>query len=213
MLRATIFILTCFLSPTLAWANACEDAGHAAEQAAGLPAGLLVAIGRVESGVRGRDGRLSPWPWSVNAAGRGHTLASASEAVALVKMLQAQGIKSIDVGCFQVDLGYHPAAFASLNEAFDPSVNAQAAAAFLSSLRTNTDLERAIGRYHSGDPVRGVPYMRQVMATWRGSGVTGPLVLQAATSIRVFVPGSTLAAWCGPHARLPLIIVPMRSRF
>ena len=36
-------------------------------------------------------------------------------------------MKVIDVGCFQVDLFYHPYAFTSLEEAFDPDANARAA--------------------------------------------------------------------------------------
>ena len=42
------------------------------------------------------------------------------QAVAAVQALQARGVRSIDVGCLQVNLMYHPIAFASLDDAFDP---------------------------------------------------------------------------------------------
>ena len=127
--------------------NECESAASAAEQAEGVPADLLTAIGRVESGRRGSDGRVAPWPWSVNAAGQGYYLNSLAEAVTLVRSLQDRGIHSIDVGCFQVNLLFHPDAFGSLEEGFDPSANARAAAAFLHQLRgVAQGWEDAVGR-------------------------------------------------------------------
>lgn len=212
MLRA--LLLSALLAlPSLSCANECEDAAHAAERAAGLPADLLVAIGRVESGRRGADGRVAPWPWSVNAAGEGHYLASAAEAVALVQALHARGIQSVDVGCFQVNLLYHADAFATLADAFDPAANARAAAAFLATLQAAAGLEGAIGNYHSADPARGIPYMHQVMASWHG----GPALLaaplsQVAALVRVFVPGGLAAPVVRGAGRLPLVIGPSGSR-
>ena len=214
-MRTAILLLLALLAPAAGWANECEDAAHIAERAAGLPADILVAIGRVESGRRGGDGRVAPWPWSVNAAGEGHYLTSANEAVALVRTLRSRGIQSIDVGCFQVNLGFHPQSFTSLEDAFDPASNARAAAAFLVDLRGATvRLEDAVGRYHSADPARGVPYARQVMASWLGgAAMAAPPVSQVAALVRVFVPGGSMA---GPvrtfGGRLPVVFVPSGSR-
>ena len=213
--RRLCLLFALLLAPVPAVGNACEDAGYAAEQASGLPAGLLVAVGRVETGRRGADGRVAPWPWSVNAAGEGHYLASAAEAVALVRALRARGVQSIDVGCFQVNLLYHAAAFASLEDAFDPAGNARAAAAFLNSLRVAAaGLEDAVARYHSADPARGLPYMRQVMASWRGGpAMVAPPVSQVAALVRVFQPGGeALPLMIGAGPRLPVVIVPGRPR-
>ena len=41
---------------------------------------------------------------------------------------RAQGARSIDVGCMQVNLLHHADAFASLEQAFDPVANARYAA-------------------------------------------------------------------------------------
>jgi hypothetical protein len=49
--------------------------------------------------------------------------------VAWTAARQAAGSQSIDVGCFQVNLYYHPTAFVSLAEGFDPAANARYAAA------------------------------------------------------------------------------------
>ena len=47
-----------------------------------------------------------------------------------------QLVQMIDVGCFQVDLYYHPLAFSSLEAAFDPEANAHAAARILTRSRS-----------------------------------------------------------------------------
>src|SRR4029077_17539047 len=109
--------------------NVCERAGVAVEQASGLPPGLLLAIGRIESGRwdSGR-GRVTAWPWTINAAGKGQWFGTKDKAIETVRDLSEAGTRSIDVGCFQISLLYHPAAFASLEQAFDPDANARYAA-------------------------------------------------------------------------------------
>ncbi len=213
-MKWAILLLAFYLHAGAARANECESAGAAGEQAMGLPADLLVAVGRVESGRRGADGRVAPWPWSVNAAGEGHYLASAAEAVALVQSLQARGVRSIDVGCFQVNLLFHPDAFATLAAAFDPAANALAAARFLHALHDATqDWDAAVGRYHSADPGLGIPYMRQVLASWRGGpAMPSPILSQVAALVRVIVPQAyaraEAAALPGLVRGLPVVIVP-----
>ena len=148
--------------------NACEQAGIAAEQAAGLPSGLLLAIGQVESGRwDAARGRVTARPWTINAAGKGQWFDTKDSAIETVRGLSEAGTRSIDVGCFQINLLYHPAAFASLEQAFDPDANARYAARFLLSLfgRTGT-WEAATEAYHSADPVSGFTYRRQVFSAW-----------------------------------------------
>jgi hypothetical protein len=87
--------------------------------------------------------------------------------VAAVRDLQAHGVRSIDVGCMQVNLFYHPDAFASLNEAFDPFANAAYAARFLVELHERTgSWDTATAWYHSATPDLGEDYRRKVMAAW-----------------------------------------------
>ena len=215
MLRAMAFLLlVCLLSPEAARGASCEDAAIMAEEAAGLPAGLLAAIGRVESGRRGPDGRMTPWPWSVNAAGEGHYLATADAAIALVASLRARGITSIDVGCFQVNLLFHADAFASLADAFEPAANARAAAGFLRTLlAASSGLWDAVGRYHSGNPARGLPYAQQVIASWQGGAAMAVApVSQVASLARVFAPGTTAFTPTRDVTRLPALFVPARSQ-
>ena len=92
-------------------------------------------------------------------------------AIAAVQALQAAGIRSIDVGCMQVNLFYHPTAFASLDEAFDPLANARYAARFLAVLyRREGTWPAAAAAYHSQTPALGAAYAQRVMAAWPGAG-------------------------------------------
>jgi hypothetical protein len=149
----------------------CEQAGRAAEQSYGLPPGLLLAIGRVESGRWDAQlRRVIPWPWSIDANGQGRLYNTDRDAITAVRTLQASGSASIDIGCFQVNLWYHPDAFSSLEQAFDPQANAQYAARFLSSLRARFgNWQDAVAAYHSATPDLGLPYRQRVFATWTGN--------------------------------------------
>jgi hypothetical protein len=145
----------------------CRLAIGAAERAAGIPHQLMAAIGRVESGRREPDGSVDPWPWSINAEGEDHVFDTKAEAIAAVRGLQAQGMRSIDVGCMQVNLLHHPDAFASLEQAFDPVANASYAARFLVQLHDETGTwPNATAWYHSATPELGADYERRVMAVW-----------------------------------------------
>lgn len=142
--------------------TACLAAIAGTENSAAMPPNLLRAIARVESG---RPGVAPAWPWTVNADGKGYYLDSKAEAIALVQALRGQNIRSIDVGCMQINLVHHPDAFSSLEDAFDPERNVRYAAQFLRWLRAETgDWDSAVARYHSGDPVRGADYRRRVAA-------------------------------------------------
>jgi hypothetical protein len=146
----------------------CRAAIALAERAAGIPAQLLAAIGRVESGRRDpASGSFAPWPWSVNAEGQGFFYDTKAEAVAAVRRMRADGMRSIDVGCLQVNLMHHPDAFASLEAAFDPVQNAAYAAKFLNDLYAQTSSwPKAAALYHSANPELGEPYQRKVLAAW-----------------------------------------------
>jgi hypothetical protein len=148
----------------------CRTAIAVAERAANLPPQLLAAIGRVESGRRDpRSDTFHPWPWAVNAEGQGTFYDTKAEAMAAVAVatLQARGVRSVDVGCAQVNLMHHPDAFASLEQAFDPERNTAYAATLLNQLHTQSgDWRKAAALYHSATPELGADYQRKVLAAW-----------------------------------------------
>ena len=143
----------------------CRQAIAMVERSTGMPAFLMSAIARVESGRPDGQGGVHPWPWTINVEGAGYTYDSKAEAIAAVRAFQAKGARSIDVGCMQVNLMYHPRAFASLDEGFDPAANAAYAARYLRDLYAQTkDWVKATALYHSATPELGEAYRRRVFA-------------------------------------------------
>ena len=158
------------LEPVLADpATLCETAATTAEFVGRLPPRLLGAISLTETGhADPATGRIRPWPWTINAEGQGQFFDTRDQAVAAVKALQARGVVSIDVGCLQVNLMYHPDAFRSLEDAFDPLANATYATRFLNALYLEGhDWIHAIAAYHSETPELGDAYRVLVMARWQ----------------------------------------------
>ena len=147
--------------------KACRQAIATAEKASHVPDRLMQAIGLVESGRPNGHGGVDPWPWSINVEGQGHVYPTRAAAIAAVLGFEAQGIRSIDMGCMQVNLLHHPHAFATLEQAFDPGANAAYAGKFLASLFAATgSWAAATADYHSQTPALGAPYAREVMAIW-----------------------------------------------
>ncbi len=181
--------------------RACDVAGAAAERRYDVPAGLLSAIGRVESGRRDPlTGRVAPWPWTINAEGRGHLFDSRSDALSATQALQRAGVSSIDVGCFQVNLMHHPSAFPTLEDGFEAATNADYAARFLVSLQVKYgSWEAAVGAYHSADPERGNPYRDRVLAGWSRDGLPAASLLPPAPVVpKAFVV--KVVTWSPPPA-------------
>ena len=146
----------------------CRAAILQAERVTHVPDRLLDAIGMVESGRRDPvSGAVYAWPWTINAEGVGHFYESKAEAVAAAEAFQARGIRSMDVGCTQVNILYHADAFTSLDQAFDPVANAAYAARFLQQLFAQTNAwPLAAAAYHSFTPDLGADYARKVLAAW-----------------------------------------------
>jgi hypothetical protein len=198
---------------------ACGRAVTQAERDWQIPTGLLAAIGAVESGRRTSTGTFPViWPWTITAEGSGFYLPSKAAAVGMARTLQLRGVRVIDVGCFQVDLFYHPNAFANLEEAFDPDANARAAARILSLGRLNsTGWDAAIAAYHSASPQVGAVYLQRVHALWpwtRGHPSWGQpdalaayavLLSPQARLVRVVTPADPVSA---QSVALPRVISP-----
>lgn len=138
------------------------------ERLNGIPSHLLAAISATESGRYNKQVKMVlPWPWTINAEGKGHYFNSKAEAIRKVREYQAQGVKSIDIGCMQVNLKHHPDAFASLEQAFDPRYNVAYAAKFLkSNFDEAGSWNKAIQYYHSRTPKYGLKYLGHIQKNW-----------------------------------------------
>jgi hypothetical protein len=150
----------------------CAEAVHAAELRYHLPPRLLFAISLVEAGRPDATlHKVEPWPWTVQAAGDGGLyFDSKRQAVQWVKDAMARGLTSIDTGCMQVNLYFHPRAFETIDAAFDPRSNADYAARFLLQLHASTgDWQQAVGFYHSQTRSLAEPYAARVDQVLHGS--------------------------------------------
>jgi hypothetical protein len=146
----------------------CLGPIYRAEQEKGIPAHLLRSVALAESGRWDESSsRTVAWPWTVNAEGVGHFFPSKQAAIAFVRKLQARGMRSIDIGCMQVNLHWHPGAFASLEEAFEPERNVAYAARHLAELKDGRKTwTEAVGYYHSATPEHNQRYRAKVLKLW-----------------------------------------------
>jgi len=152
----------------IAESDTCKTAIAQVETAMRLPVSILQAISFAESDRWDKASRSHfAWPWTVTVRGKGRFYPSKEQAIAAVRRLKAEGVRNIDVGCMQVNLMYHPRAFDSLDQAFDPAANARYAGELFSKLRrANRSVMRAIAHYHSTTRERNRPYTRKVIKLW-----------------------------------------------
>jgi Transglycosylase SLT domain len=147
----------------------CAALARQAERTEGIPSGLVEAVALAESGRWfADDGTTRPWPWTITAGSDSFFLSSKPEALRKVHELRSQGRSNIDVGCMQINLGYHGDAFASVADALEPAANVAYGAQFLKKLQAETQSwARATARYHSRHPQRGQAYREKVYRFWQ----------------------------------------------
>ena len=168
MLAIALFMM--IASPAFASVRAiCGAETTAHEKANRLPPGLAYAVALAESGRwLAEDKATKPWPWTVTSGKDSFYLPTKDAAIAKVRELKAAGRTNIDVGCMQINLHYHPDAFANLEEAFDPGTNVAYGVKFLKDLRMRTrSWGKATAFYHSQDRARGNAYRSKVYKFWR----------------------------------------------
>ncbi|MFA3919245.1 transglycosylase SLT domain-containing protein [Ruegeria sp. 2012CJ15-1] len=158
-----IFVFGLIATPVMALrpgqsAAACDRAAIGAAQRYGVPETVMLAITRVETG-RHKNGALNPWPWAINIAGKGYWFQSRHEAQSFVFKHFMDGARNFDIGCFQINYRWHGNKFRSIEEMFDPQMNADHAARFLLDLyKEFHDWTAAAGAYHSRTQWRAQQY-------------------------------------------------------
>ncbi len=147
----------------------CSTYAAQQEKAGRIPPGLVHAVALAESGRwLEQDKSTKPWPWTVTSGSDSFYLSTKEAAIEKVKELQASGRTNIDVGCMLINLHYHPDAFSSLDEAFDPDRNVAYGTKFLKDLRVQTrSWGKATAFYHSQNRARGIAYRDKVYKIWR----------------------------------------------
>ncbi|WP_439138817.1 lytic transglycosylase domain-containing protein [Roseicyclus sp.] len=160
---ATALACICALStvgPSRAAPELCDAAAITAARETGVPRDVLLTLTRVETGRGGSEAIPDPWPWTLNMAGRGAFYPDAQTALGAAAQAVADGMRNIDIGCFQLNFRWHGAAFPGLSEMLDPLQNARYAAAFLHDLHDEFgDWVVAAGVFHSRTPEHASRYL------------------------------------------------------
>ncbi|CAP44551.1 PFL_4695 family integrating conjugative element protein [Bordetella petrii] len=121
-LRALVFAAGLYVSTVYAQ-EVPPPAYQLAAQRAGIPSTVLYAVALQESGIR-RNGRIVPWPWSLNVAGQSHRYATRADACAgLQRAMRATPHTRIDAGLGQINLGYHQQRYSTACDLLDPYRN------------------------------------------------------------------------------------------
>jgi hypothetical protein len=124
-----------------------------------IPKDILTAVALTETGTM-QKGRLLPYPWAINVAGKGFLFPNKAKAIEAVKEYLQQGITSIDIGCMQLNWYWHKSKFDnSVEKAFDPLHNITVGANYIKEhYRTYNNWNKAVGRYHSGTAKYALAY-------------------------------------------------------
>ncbi|MAI11996.1 MAG: hypothetical protein CBD27_08540 [Rhodospirillaceae bacterium TMED167] len=186
--------------------NSCHAAARSHERAAAIPRNLLTSIALAETGRwNAQKKEMFAWPWTVTSGGAGTYYPTRQDAIDAVQKLQSRGVTNIDVGCMQINLQYHPNAFASLDQAFDPVLNVEYAKNFLLGLQKSTgSWIQAAANYHSTSPQLNLNYRTKVLRIWREvSGVS---------LARLPLNPSPSPAYADPEARVAQTAL-LNSRF
>jgi hypothetical protein len=152
----------------------CDAAARDAASATGVPADVLLALTRTETG-RSMNGVLQPWPWAINQAGEGLWFPTEDAMLGHIGGLIATGVTNFDVGCFQLNYRWHGAAFASMAEMSDPGQNARYAARYIAGkFATAGDWGQAAAAYHSGTPEYAARYLVRFQEIYAGLDLAMP---------------------------------------
>lgn len=147
-----LLLLALMAAPASARPDLCETAAATAAREVGVPVDVLLAIALTETG-RQTDGQMRPWPWAANTEGQGHWFATRSAALGFLHDTLNRGQRSIDLGCFQINLRWHGTHFTSPEAMLDPITGARYAARHLADLHEEFGTwEAAAGAYHSRTP-------------------------------------------------------------
>ncbi|WP_439143255.1 lytic transglycosylase domain-containing protein [Planktotalea sp.] len=179
MLAGAVFfnIFTAALSASPS--DECLRSIRYASHETGVPASLLLAISRVETG-RSVGGVVKPWPWAINVRGTGEWLATKEALLEHALAQISKGETRFDVGCFQLNYRWHGDSFASLDEMISPKSNALYAAKFLKSLYLEFgDWTKAAGSYHSRTDELAAIYKAKLAQHYESSQITAPTLTPA----------------------------------
>ncbi len=175
-----------FLTPAQAiekaW-NICQREVANVEKNEHIPAHLLSAISKVESGRWNKEKQaIIAWPWTITAEGEGKFFTSKQKAIQDIHTLIEMGVTNIDVGCMQINLFFHGDNFESIEQSLEPNLNVVYAAKYLKKMyRQGQNWTTAAGHYHSKTPKAFRVYKEKVVKIWNSIKRNRSETIQLAT--------------------------------
>jgi hypothetical protein len=148
----------------------CATYAKQAERDYEIPTGLVQAIAQVESGHK---------PWALAVGGRTLVPDSREEAARVVRSRPAKGIF---VGCMQLSVKHHEAAFDSKLDMLDPEENVDYGAQLLVQLQEATgSWTKAVQRYQGGRPEQQRRYVCKIVSKLKDIDPTSPALEELPT--------------------------------
>lgn len=136
----------------------CRKYIEEAARTTGVLPEVLWAVAKTESNLQGQ-----PWPWTVNVRGKGYYFSDKISAKKFLKTVPKKYQYQTDVGCMQLNWGYHGSSFPGLSKMLNPRLNVLYAAYFLKALYRETgQWAKAVANYHSRKWLRGGHYANHV---------------------------------------------------
>jgi soluble lytic murein transglycosylase-like protein len=150
MIQPVFLLLACCLIPAAVQAAGAEDLFTEIEKQYHIPPHLSYAIALAESG-RTKEGRLIPWPWTLNVEGKGHYFNSRREAEKFIDKTLKSG-KNFDGGYMQQSWRWQKHRYQHPYETLDPRINiVRGIETLLEWYQKTGSWVEAIGHYHAGD--------------------------------------------------------------
>lgn len=153
-MKSVMFLMTVYLwgvgSPPVIAQDVPPPAYQIAAAATDIPSTVLYAVALQESG-RSINGKLRPWPWTLNVAGKSFYFESSDDACAhLTTTLKTTSAKRVDVGLGQINVGYHGHRVGKPCDLLNPYLNLAIAGKILTEQhRPGQDWLVTMGKYHS----------------------------------------------------------------
>jgi len=212
LLKITLFfIVSCFITNSNAASldelvidsdpNSCKANIERTAKDLDVSGEVLKAIAQVESDYN---------PYAVNFEGKSFIFDNRSDALKFVKGKLAMGKKSIDVGCMQINLKYHPTAFEHLEDAFVADKNVAYGAKYLKKLYMQEhNYGKAIALYHASEKQYQKNYLCRIKAVLSGTTCekdTTPTqqVKTASTQQKLIQPEKQAMLLDTPYGKLPV---------
>ena len=146
----------------------CEDVIRNIENITDIPSGVLLGIGKAESGRILKNKEIVIWPWTINHAGKSLFFDNKNQMKSYLLKHTKKGDNNLDVGCMQINLKWHKQNFKDIKDMLAIEPNVSYAASFLIQLKNKYgSWEKAIKHYHSSDPVKNEPYFKKVLSFWK----------------------------------------------